>query len=224
MLDSRSGSEAVADQARSALDDIVEAIGHYLESEGSLWRIGDLLLKLCGPPSEDGAHDGSHKLMGDIISKIVDRYGDRACIFGLTYLRRLRSTAHAFPRATRVAGAAWAVHWAARDPETLHSAQKEAVRLGVDLSVKFVKDFVRSREGKPTGKWITIAEEARRSATDLAERTTWLAQNLDLNELTPADLTTLSNKLADVNERVESAFMALEEITYLLHPDLQEAA
>jgi hypothetical protein len=105
MLDAEPATPVVAYRAQCDIDDVLDAVRAYLDAEGTLWRIGDLLLELCGPPGADGAHNGSNLLMAKIARRLKDTFGDRAQMFGLDYLRRLRSVAHAFPPGTRVPGA-----------------------------------------------------------------------------------------------------------------------
>jgi hypothetical protein len=219
---------AAAPEAYEIVDAVEAYLTAFCEAENSLWRIGDSLITLCGPPGPNGAHNESNVLIERVAQRIKQHFGDRAQAFKVVYLRRLRSTAHNFPPDTRVSGAAWAVHYAASEPETLNRAHQEAKRLGVNFTVAFVKAFIAAPRGKQKLEWVTQKDELRRSAVDIAERAEWVTEFLRecRTELTATDLKTLSDDLADVTDRLDSARASLHDIACLLHPGdfLEEAA
>jgi hypothetical protein len=78
MLDNTTITETSEHPARSEFADLIAAVGDYLEAEGSLWQIGDLLIQLCGQPGKNGAHNQSNKLLNEIARQVREAYGERA--------------------------------------------------------------------------------------------------------------------------------------------------
>ena len=195
---------------------IVEAVGEYFKADDALWKVADLLVKLCGEPGPNGAHNGSMARLKKVAALLKTRFGKQAGQFGHTYLERLRSVAARFPPHTRVGGVAFNVHWAAGDPETLQLAQQEAANRRVTLTVAFVKEF-KARQSETSERdgtnetsrpdWITAAHELRGIAADTAGQAEDLEQFLQRHckELTRVDVKMLIADFVEVRLRLNSA-------------------
>jgi hypothetical protein len=206
LLDQNAASPKSIEQPTNDLDEIVKAVGNYLDAndktQSGLWKIGDLLIAICGKAGPSGKHNGSSSILQRIAKTLKDDFGERASDFGFEFLRQLRRVAEAFEDnpgvddpGTRVPGEPWAIYRAAGDPQTLDLARKAAKQKNVKLTVAFVTKFVSSRgkDGK-SSKLVTTVHEWRRLAAEKAEIEIWLADFLQRHPtIKKAEITNLKD-------------------------------
>jgi hypothetical protein len=132
--------------------DIVNAVRDHLNAvetgNNSLWDLGDLLVARVGPRGRNGAHNQSNNLLRQIATQIKQEFGKRARGFGFENLRLHRDTASRFPPGRRLPGLSIHVHFHAPDIETLTAAYEKAEEYDRELTVDFMRDFVRQRNEK----------------------------------------------------------------------------
>jgi len=199
----------------SEFNELIEAVRAYLQAEGSLWIVADLLVTLCGRPGRiNGAHNGSAAKLKKISAALKAAFGEDARKFGEKYLERLRTTAANFPPPTRVGGVSISVHWAAGDPETLKRAQREAERRDVALTVGFVRGMQarRDREGKP--QWLFTKDEFRRAAAQAFDYAEWFETFMPKHrkELTPANLKSLRIDFAEITDFLDRGSVIVKRL------------
>ena len=123
-----------------------EVVAAVREAEKCLWKIGDALIKECGPPGPHGVNTGAHDKLQQCASELR-RLGLET--YSLGHLRNLRSTAAKFSDEDRSSSASWTAHAEAGDPGTLKAAMEAAAREGARFTVEYVKDFKkRQRQGE----------------------------------------------------------------------------
>jgi hypothetical protein len=123
------------------VSDLVQAWKEYCTADtartNSLWRMGDLLIGLCGAPGASGVQNGAEAKLRNAQEALEANGYTR----GLDFLQQLRRTAHVFPAPKRLGGVEWSSHLYASNPETLHAAAKAAKKMDCALTVEFVKEF-----------------------------------------------------------------------------------
>jgi hypothetical protein len=103
------------------------------------WKVGDELLKLCGPPGEWGltekGNKGSYADLRDVYDKICDRDFN---IPGITWLAQVREIAFKFPKAKRHQQFGFWLHVSAGTPEIL-----AAILKGAPKGQRITQDYIR---------------------------------------------------------------------------------
>ncbi|MFY9839269.1 MAG: hypothetical protein WAK55_22890, partial [Xanthobacteraceae bacterium] len=201
---------------------ILKAVSDCLDAnddtQNGHWKVGFLLVAVCGEAGPSGKHNGSSNTLRKIAKTLKDNFGERASDFSFEYLRQLRRVAEAFKDpGTRLPGEPWAIYRAAGDPKTLDLARKDAKQKNVKLTVAFVTKFVaaRGKDGKPS-KFVTMLEEWRRLAAEKAEVEAWLADFLQRYPIKKAEIENLKEVTAYVRQRDEKGSKAQAEIDRLL--------
>ena len=105
-----------------------EVVAAVREAEKCLWKIGDALIKECGPPGDHGVNTGALDKL-DQCARELQRLGFET--YSRDHLRDLRRTAANFPDGDRSPSVPFTVHLEAGDPATLKAAMEAAARDGV---------------------------------------------------------------------------------------------
>ena len=92
-----------------------EVVAAVRAAEKCLWKIGDALIKECGPPGDHGVNTGALDKL-DQCARELRRLGLET---SREYLRELRRTAANFPDGDRSPSVPFTVHSEAGDPATL---------------------------------------------------------------------------------------------------------
>ena len=98
--------------------------------------IGDALIRECGPPGEDCAHNGSTEK----IEAAAKYLAAHAYIFTAYYLRDLRRLSRAFSNPAERSNYPFTVFFVAKDPETLDKVKKAYP--GETITVAMVKEVI----------------------------------------------------------------------------------
>ena len=121
-----------------------EVVAAVRAAERCLWKIGDALIKECGPPGEPWRQYRRFR-QAEQCARELQRLGLET--YSLDHLRDLRRTAANFSDGDRSPSASWTVHSEAGDPATLKAAMEAAARERLWLTVEFVKTL-RSASGR----------------------------------------------------------------------------
>ena len=187
-----------------------EVVAAVREAEKCLWKIGDALIKECGPPGDHGVNTGALDKL-EQCARELRRLGFET--YSLDHLRDLRRTAANFSDGDRSPSASWTVHSEAGDPATLKAAMEAAAREGSPFTVTFVKDFKkRQRQGEEHAEDPQSAKTLAMRAFDRA-----LANLLDLGVPTTEVMEVIHSRY-DRAQRWPDFMTAFEEYF------LQEAA
>jgi len=115
-------------------------------NEVSMWDIGDMLIEECGPPGDDGAHNGSEKKLKDAQAEFLARGIDRK----YDTLRNYRDVSFRFPPGARAPGeASHRVHHKCGSPEMLQAVLAgwpKGKKVTEDECVLFIQELRRRRE------------------------------------------------------------------------------
>ena len=137
-----------------------EVVAAVRAAEDCPWKVGDALIKECGPPGNHGVNNGAL----DKLDQCVRELRGLGFETSREYLRDLRRTAANFPDGVRTPSVPFTVHLEAGDPATLKAAMEAAARDGVRPTVDYVKGFKTSQRQEEDHA------EDRRSAITLARR------------------------------------------------------
>jgi len=100
-------------EATLEFPNVVDAVR---KRDGSLWEIGDALIKECGMPPKSGVHDGSRERIKRAAKELTDLKIEG---YGINTLVKIRNIAANFPMGARRAPISWDAHASAGSPEML---------------------------------------------------------------------------------------------------------
>ena len=134
-----------------------EVVAAVREAEKCLWKIGDALIKECGPPGDHGVNTGA-------LDKL-DQCARELRRLGFETFPRIFKGPEAHGRQFLGWGSIpirpFTVHSEAGDPATLKAAMEAAAREGVRFTVDYVKDFKkRQRQGEESRRRPTKRQDA----------------------------------------------------------------
>ena len=199
---------------------------------GLLWQIGDAILAECGAPSRNGVNNGSHRKLTKLAAVLAKSSMRRSVV----WLRKLRDTAHAIPADRRLSGVDFWVHEAAGNADTLGAAEKQAKKRGVELTIRFVREFKARRRREQQQQQRTRHPKLKNQPTPdhAAEKSTEevLGQLADIGEIIDAvqrEIATYRDRYSDdARHRIQAGWIQLEKRFRSSNPqlggELREAA
>jgi hypothetical protein len=137
-----------------------------LEGRGQ-WKIGDALLKECGPPGESSKTDGSRAKLDAVVQELFEH----GLEYDIRYIASLREVAFNFPKASRDPTVSWSVHRHAQTPEILQAIVQGAGKKRItNAYVTDVRDRWTERERAQQERDRKAALEKARRDAEAAEK------------------------------------------------------